>query len=117
MDARSTVERSGNEEPQGIDSFRATLHSMWAGVAGSWAEHAEYADARGALLTEQMLELTAPRPGERVLELACGPGGLGLAVAPLVEPRGEVVMSDVVREMTAIAAARAGAPGLTKART
>ena len=64
-----------------------------------------------------MLELTAPRPGERVLELACGPGGLGLAAAPLVAPRGEVVVSDVVPEMTAIAAARADALGLTNVRT
>lgn len=117
MEARSTVERSGNEQQQGADAFRAMLHDMWAGVAGSWAEHAEYADARGALLTVQMLELTAPRPGDRVLELACGPGGLGLAAAPLVAPGGEVVMSDVVPEMTAIAAARADALELTNVRT
>ncbi len=64
-----------------------------------------------------MLESSAPRPGERVLELACGPGGLGLAAAPLVAPNGEVVMSDVAAEMTAIAAARARALGLDNVRT
>jgi SAM-dependent methyltransferase len=48
-----------------------------------------------------------------VLELACGPGGLGLAAAPRVLPGGEVVLSDVVPEMTAIAARRAAARGLT----
>ena len=67
------------------------------------AEHAEYVDARPTLVTAQMLERTGPRPGERVLELACGPGGAGLAAAELVAPGGDVVLSDVVPEMTAIA--------------
>jgi SAM-dependent methyltransferase len=48
-----------------------------------------------------------------VLELACGPCGLGLAAAERVAPGGEVVLSDVVPEMTAIASARAEALGLT----
>ena len=93
------------------------LHGMWASVAGSWREHAEYVDARAALVTAQMLERTGPRPGERVLELACGPGGAGLAAAELVAPGGDVVLSDVVPEMTAIAAARARALELTNVRT
>ena len=83
---------------------------MWAGVAGAWGEHAAYIDARGAHVSARMLELTAPRPGERVLELACGPGGPGFGAAERVVPGGEVVVSDVVPEMTAIAAARADGP-------
>lgn len=87
------------------------IHAMWASVAGSWAEHAEYADARSAGLVASMLELTRPRPGERVLELACGAGGTGIAAAGRVAPDGHVVLSDVVPEMTAIATARAAAAG------
>src|ERR671914_3048897 len=94
---------------QVTDDVRARLHGMWAAVAPAWAEHAAYADARGAEVAERMLELTAPVPGERVLELACGPAGLGLAAAARVAPDGEVVLSDVAAEMTAIAAARAPA--------
>jgi SAM-dependent methyltransferase len=90
---------------------------MWAAVAGSWGQHADYVDARGAALAERMLELAMPRPGERVLELACGPGGLGLAAAEWVAPHGEVVLSDVVAEMTSIAAARAQALGLGNVST
>jgi ubiquinone/menaquinone biosynthesis C-methylase UbiE len=97
--------------------FREQLHGMWASVAGSWSEHADYVDARGAALTRRMLEWSAPQPGERVLELACGAGGTGLAAAALVAPTGEVVLSDVVREMTVSAAARAEARGLTNVRT
>jgi SAM-dependent methyltransferase len=118
--SRSIVVRpDGRTTPQGAGSaeLRAHLHGMWAAVAGAWAEHAEYADARGALVTETMLKLSSPRPGERVLELACGPGGTGLAAAPLVAPGGEVVLSDVVPEMTAIAATRAVALGLDNVST
>jgi SAM-dependent methyltransferase len=85
---------------------------MWGSVAGSWAHHADYADARGAETTERLLALAGLAPGERVLELACGPGGLGLAAAQRVGPEGEVVLSDVASEMTAIAAARAADLGL-----
>ena len=99
--------------PAPQDEIRRRLHGMWAGVAPAWAEHAAYADARGAGVGERMLELTALGPGERVLELACGPGGLGLAAAERVGPRGEVVLSDVAPEMTAIAAARARSAGLS----
>src|SRR5215211_2277887 len=90
---------------------------MWAAVAGAWGEHAEYADARGAERTERMLAIAALRAGDRVLELACGPGGLGLAAARRVAPHGEVVLSDVVEEMTAIAAARARALALPNVST
>jgi SAM-dependent methyltransferase len=95
---------------------RDQLQGMWASVAGSWRDHAAYVDARGAGLTARMLDWAAPRPGERVLELACGAGGLGLAAAPLVGQSGEVVLSDVVPEMTSIAAARAAELGLRTER-
>jgi ubiquinone/menaquinone biosynthesis C-methylase UbiE len=91
---------------------RAHLHAMWASVAHSWERHAAYSDARGAGAAAGMLELTTPHRGERVLELACGPGGLGLAAAARVAPDGEVVLSDVAAEMTAIARARAEALAL-----
>ena len=99
------------------DQLRAGLHGMWASVAGGWAEHADYVDARGAEVSEAMLDLADPQPGERVLELACGPGGLGLAAAGRVAPAGEVVLSDVAQEMTSIAAARAEALGLRNVST
>lgn len=104
-------------EAASMDDLRTRLHGMWAAVADGWAEHAQYADARGAEVAEAMLGLTRPQPGERVLELACGPAGLGLAAAKRVGPSGAVVLSDVVAGMTAIAAARADALGLTNVTT
>ena len=97
--------------------MRAQLHGMWAAVAPAWGEHAEYADARGVELARRMIELTDPRPGERALELACGPGGLGLAAAGRLGADVDVVLSDVVAEMASIAAARARALGLRNVST
>ena len=82
------------------------MRSTWAAVAPTWGENAAFLDARGIGMTARMLELAGPRPGDRVLELACGPGSVGLAAAELVRPSGKVVMSDFVPEMLAIAAAR-----------
>ncbi|MET0627375.1 MAG: methyltransferase domain-containing protein [Acidimicrobiia bacterium] len=98
-------------------ALRTQVHTMWAQVADGWAEHAEYVDSRGAHLTARMIDASAPKAGDRVLELACGPGGAGLAIAEIVGTTGEVVLSDVATEMIAIAAARAADRGLDNVRT
>ncbi len=97
-----------------VEQMRERVHGMWAGVADGWSEHAAYVDARGAGVAARMLELAAPRPGARVLELACGPGGVGLAAAERVGPTGAVVVSDLVPALVDLAAARAAERGLAQ---
>jgi SAM-dependent methyltransferase len=97
--------------------LRKNLHGVWAAAAEGWGEHADYTDARAQPITQKLLDLADPQPGERVLELACGPGGLGLAAAERVAPGGDVVLSDVVAEMTSIAARRAQERGLANVTT
>ena len=99
------------------EAARVRLRGMWSAVAPAWGEHADFVEARGGAVTERMLELASPAQGERVLELAAGAGGLGLAAAPLVAPGGAVVVSDVVAEMTEIAAARVAAHGFDNVET
>ncbi len=89
----------------------------WAAVAPAWGQYADFLERRAADLTTRMVAAVGPRPGERVLELACGTGGPGLAAAELVGPEGSVVLSDAVEQMTAIAAERAGQRGLTNVST
>ena len=78
---------------------RRQLHGMWASVAPAWGEHAEYADTRGAAVTARLLERAAPRPGERVLELACGPG---VWTGHLLRHASEVTAVDTSPEMLLI---------------
>jgi hypothetical protein len=97
MSSISTVEhpdrRPDSRSRPPVEEIRVHLHGMWASVASAWGQDAEYGDQRGAQMTERMLEVASPVPGERVLELACGAGGLGLAAAERVGPDGEVVIS------------------------
>jgi SAM-dependent methyltransferase len=85
------------------------MNAVWASVAPGWEQHADFIDERALPLTYRMLEVTAPQRDERVLELACGPGSVALAAAPMAW---EVVASDFAPEMTAIAAQRAADRGL-----
>jgi enediyne biosynthesis protein CalE5 len=107
---------SSVDRPQGAEA-RSRLHGMWAAVAPAWGEHVDYIEARSAALSERMLELAKIVPGSRVLELACGAGGLGVLAAERALPDGEVVVSDVVAEMTSIAAARVAARELPNVST
>ena len=106
---------SGQQEQ--VDELRSGLRTMWGLVAPGWEANADFIDARTEQLSEAMLAGVALQPDERVLELACGPGGLGLTAADQVGPGGEVVLSDVAPEMTAIAAERARQRGLENVTT
>jgi ubiquinone/menaquinone biosynthesis C-methylase UbiE len=57
-------------------------------------------EARGRM---RLLELAAPKPGMRILDLACGPGNLSRRLATLVAPDGEVVGVDLALGMIELA--------------
>ena len=96
---------TGTVQPT-AQQIRHRVHRMWGSVAESWGEHADHVEQRAEVVTRWMIDAVGPAPGEEVLELACGAGGLGLAIADRVKPGGRVILSDVAPEMVAIAAAR-----------
>jgi ubiquinone/menaquinone biosynthesis C-methylase UbiE len=110
-------QQTEHRPPDNADEIRAGMHSMWGMVAPGWEHNADFVDSRSAGMTEAMLSFAKLNEGDRVLELACGPAGLGMAAAERVGPEGEVVLSDVAAEMTAIAAARARDRGLDNVST
>ncbi len=89
------------------------LHAIWAAAAPSWDVHADFVEDRGAVVRAAMLAAADLQPGDDVLELGCGPAGVGIAAAEIVGGEGHVVLSDVVPEMTAIAEDRARRHGLS----
>lgn len=99
------------------DPARAPLHAIWAAVAPSWSQYAAAIDTRGAGVTHAMIDAVSLSNGERVLELAAGPGSVGLVAAEIVGPDGSVVITDVEPQMVAIAAERAHRRGLANVTT
>ena len=86
---------------------------MWEGVSGGWKAHAaDLEEGPHGEAAARMLDAAALRPGERVLELACGPAGVGLQAARAVEPEGSVLLTDFSEGMVQAArdaGVRAGA--------
>lgn len=78
----------------------------WSAVATAWDVHVDEVDADSVVLTAALLDRLAVQPGERVLELAAGPGSLGARWARLVGPTGSVVLSDVAPAMVEVARRR-----------
>ncbi len=90
--------------------------AQWEGVAGGWKAHAAELEERGAgLAAGWMLDAAQLQPGERVLELACGPAGVGLQAARAVEPDGSVLLTDFSPAMVESARARAAELGIGNA--
>ncbi|BBX68126.1 class I SAM-dependent methyltransferase [Mycolicibacterium psychrotolerans] len=99
------------------DPVREQLHAVWAAVAPSWGEHAGAIDIRGAGVTRAMFDAVDLARGDQVLELAAGPGSVGLTAAEVVGPGGSVVVSDIEPQMVAITAERAQRRGLANVTT
>jgi SAM-dependent methyltransferase len=85
------------------------MSEMWDSVAPGWDANAGFVDEQLAPATEALLDAAGIGEGDRVLDLAAGPGGAGLAAARRVGSGGSVVLSDVAAEMVAVAARRASA--------
>lgn len=83
------------------------MSEMWDSVAGNWRRNADFVDRHLADATEALLSAVEVEEGDAVLDLACGPGGAGLAAAALAGESGRVVLADVAPSMVEGAAERA----------
>jgi SAM-dependent methyltransferase len=84
----------------------------WRSVAAGWARRRDLFARSTAGLTARMVELLDPQPGQRILELAAGPGEVGFAALPRLQPGGELISTDVAPEMVEAARRRAEELGL-----
>jgi SAM-dependent methyltransferase len=76
----------------------------WNGVLGqTWAQMQGDVGAVVAPFGEAALNVAAPRPGERVLDIGCGCGDTTIAIARLVGDRGAVLGVDVSQPMLDVA--------------
>jgi SAM-dependent methyltransferase len=94
------------------DTQRAELLESWESAAAGWERGADQIREFGMPVSKWMIDHLAPVPGQRVLELAAGPGDTGFLVAELIRPGGTLVCSDATEGMLEIARARAARMGL-----
>jgi SAM-dependent methyltransferase len=83
----------------------------WSAVAEAWDANTDYIDEHSVQATAALLDRLAVQPGERVLELAAGPGTLGATWSALVGPTGTVLISDIAPGMVEVALRRNAALG------
>lgn len=90
--------------PSSFDAHRFKALER-AGFNRIAARYADGAGLRGAL-ADALLEAAGLEPGQRVLDLASGPGLLAQRAAALVQPDGEVLATDIAEGMLAEGARR-----------
>ncbi len=94
------------------DEQRRESLERWERSAAGWGAQAERLRAATAPVTEWLLRALDPQPGQRLLELAAGPGDTGLQAAERLRPGGRLISSDLAEPMVELAKARAEQLGL-----
>ena len=79
--------------------YKRASHAVWHAVAGGWDERHSYMERVARPVTERLIERLAPKPSDRVLELAGGTGVVGLVVAIGLQDEGRVLVSDFSEPM------------------
>jgi len=91
--------------------------AYWNEAGGAvWVEMQERFDRMTAPFGRKVVDVLAPRPGERLLDIGCGSGGSTLELARLVGPGGQVLGVDVSAPMLGLARRRAAEAGLDNVR-
>lgn len=84
----------------------------FSALAAVWDGHAEAMDAAMGRHGSAALHALAARPGERIVDVGCGPGVSAVALGASVGSRGWVAAVDIVPEMAAAAGRRLSAAGV-----
>jgi len=85
---------------------------VWERAADGWGRRAADVRAMGTPVAAWMIERVELQPGQRVLELAAGPGDTGFLAAERIEPGGTLVCSDAADAMLEVARGRAQELGI-----
>jgi SAM-dependent methyltransferase len=94
------------------DEQRAASREMWEKAAAGWGRNADRVRDWGMPVSVAMLDRLALQPGQRVLELAAGPGDTGFMAAELIAPAGTLISSDGAEAMLDVARQRAADAGI-----
>ncbi len=94
------------------DEADRAQREAWNKAAGAWGRRQTEMRKSLAPLSAWMVDAIDPQPGERVLELAAGPGETGFIAARRLGDEGRLLSTDQSSEMVAVAQRRAVELGL-----
>jgi ubiquinone/menaquinone biosynthesis C-methylase UbiE len=94
------------------DTLHAEILMRWERAAPGWGKHAERMRQFGMPVSAWMIDQAHLHPGQRVLELAAGPGDTGFLAAELIQPGGTLLSTDATEAMLEVARARAAEMGI-----
>jgi SAM-dependent methyltransferase len=89
------------------DEQRRVRLENWTAMAGGWERAREERERLAAPVTDRLLRMLEPEPGDVVLELAAGQGDVGFAVASSLGESGRLISSDFSTAMLQVARRRA----------
>jgi SAM-dependent methyltransferase len=94
------------------DRRREEMLERWELAAAGWGRRAQPLREFSMPVSAWLLEHLTLQPGQRVLELAAGPGETGFLAAELIRPGGTLISSDGAEAMLEIARSRATELGI-----
>ena len=97
--------------------YKITTREQWETAADAWHRWGPTLASWLGPVTEVMLDMAEVRSGDRVLDVAAGAGDQTLVVARRVGPSGQVLATDISRNLLEFAAKDARAAGLSNVET
>jgi ubiquinone/menaquinone biosynthesis C-methylase UbiE len=94
------------------DEQRASILDGWEQAAPGWGRRAQRVRDWGMPVSTWLIEQLSLQPGQRLLELAAGPGDTGFLAAELIAPGGTLISSDATQAMVDVARERANEVGV-----
>lgn len=91
----------------------AAMRRYWNEVAGPrWIQRAEIQEARNIEVADLVMQIARAQPGERVLDIGCGPGATALPLAAAVGASGHVTGVDISEPMLGLLRQRVAERGI-----
>ena len=94
------------------EEYRYLSRKRWDGVARGWGEQRARMSEASAPVSLWLVDALRLQPGQTVLELAAGPGEVGMLAAERVRPGGKLIATDGSEEMVELIKARAAELGI-----
>jgi ubiquinone/menaquinone biosynthesis C-methylase UbiE len=94
------------------DEITNQQKAQWSAAAGGWERRSEWFDRNSGNLAEWLCDAAGMKPGDLVLDLACGSGQPSATAAERVRPGGRVIATDLSPDMVAVTMRKAQRLGL-----